>query len=667
MINFHLSSKKRALISNSTWDYYISNAGLAGNTGHSPADPITFAKLQTLTLADNYTIKFKRGEVFELGNFTISYNSITITDFGAGSLPIFTGSTDIGGQTWTSEGGGIYSTPLTIAPKWVFVNGTMAKYAETGWIPITARPNSTTITVSSATLNLYGSLVGAKIWGKEYNFRMNWEYTITAENKATGVLTVNAAYTGAVTLPINIVGQQQLISEDGEWFYDSTSQKLFYKSSSTPAGTDIRVTSYDNGINIASGKTGVIIENIALKHYYKHGINGYKNDNLIVSNVEISQIRNIGIFLDYDSDNVSIEDCTIHDIGNVGMSLGPLKNSLVRNNTVYNICVASNMGLPTPDNWSRMTGTGIHINWENYNGGATTKKQPYNVEISYNRVYNVGYVGVFYMGNNHLLKKNVIHDFLQKLNDGGGFHSIHRTAVGVSTRNCLLQHNIVYNGLGSSEGISGTVTSNAAGIYIDNGSDNITVDSNLCFDNTFGGIMANWDTKESHITNNICARNGNFQISIRENTNVSASPVWQYNIGNTMTGNVMVCSYNGQYAFKADSLNFLTTYNPFAGGGNSESNHYVNPYNFITMNLSGSNGALSNIRSKYGTDALSTEYANFKTYVSAPQALIDVEVKKNETDSTVLITPTNPSKDYAGNAISSANVDGFYGVVFLKN
>ena len=97
-------------------NYYLSNSGNDANSGTDPSSPWqTLNKLNSFkNLKPGDNVLFKRGDSF-YGSITLSNagttgNPITFSAYGTGKNPKITGYTTL--TNWTSEGNGIYSTPL---------------------------------------------------------------------------------------------------------------------------------------------------------------------------------------------------------------------------------------------------------------------------------------------------------------------------------------------------------------------------------------------------------------------------------------------------------------------------------------------------------------------------------------------------------------------------
>jgi hypothetical protein len=658
-------------LSTSIWDYYISNAGTSENTGSSPADPVTWEKFLTLNIDDDYSIKFNKGETFEIGDYTISNNNITITSYGTGATPILTGSENVGALTWTSEGSGIYSTTLTDTPKWLFVSGISAKYGETDWLPITAK-GTNTITVNS--LTGLSNVPGSKLRAKEWNFRMSYEYTVLSVSTNTITLDRNIDSGMSVNAPIKLMGQLQYVTENGEWFFDDATDKLYYKAVSTPAGSDIRICTKNNAFTITGD--GVTIDGIEFKHYYSETIDN-KGDNFTLENYSIHDIRGNGLRLRGNgttaSTNITITGGSFYRCGLNALAVEAVNGMTFNFNSVHDIGMETNYGYPIYAGKVKSGGDGISSDWDM--SIADTTGQDWIIED--NHFYNLGYIGVHMLGDFHEVRRNIIHNFCLRWNDGGGIQSFHRLPAngnsgGLSAKDYIIENNIVYDAIGSTDGFAGSNDIHAIGIYVDNGSDNFLIQNNTVFDCSYVGIMSNWNTRKTQIINNKVVNCDRALIKFRQDTGAAASPDFPNNNGNILTGNQLVCKSISQVCVEVESWNSVTTFNPFSSSGDSNNNIYVQPYSTTichyraTADGTPTNYTLATWRTKMGLDSTSSERTNYITYSNTTNANVEVQIEANEGTSNEVISIDSGFININGTTITGATIVPYDSVIYLK-
>jgi len=117
-----------------------------------------------------------------------------------------------------------------------------------------------------------------------------------------------------------------------------------------------------------------------------------------------------------------------------------------------------------------------------------------NATFEYNEILNTGLNGIYFYGDNVLVKNNFINNYCVTLDDGGGIYTYTGTG-GIMTTNGKIQGNICINGIGQ---VNGTNLANpdpdgrpAYGIYLDEQSKNIEMLDNTVAYNSSAGIMLN--------------------------------------------------------------------------------------------------------------------------------------------------------------------------------
>jgi parallel beta-helix repeat protein len=156
-----------------------------------------------------------------------------------------------------------------------------------------------------------------------------------------------------------------------------------------------------DGYNETDGKYYWIDGGSPISHVWS-GIYDYLHDNIVIKNLEIKHFRN-GIYLKGSVDdedrveNVTIENCTIHDIGTgptQGINLHYVCNSTIKGCEIYNItgtgtgCEAGGDGIFLYDGSNN---TFIYNNiYHNRKAGILIKMKPAFNNISYNELWENG-------------------------------------------------------------------------------------------------------------------------------------------------------------------------------------------------------------------------------------------------------------------------------------
>lgn len=140
------------------------------------------------------------------------------------------------------------------------------------------------------------------------------------------------------------------------------------------------------------------------------------------------------------------------------------------------------------------------------------------------------------------------------------------------------------------------------------------------------------------------------------------------NEGNISTGNIMACRSNIQFCHRAEVTDATVNYNPFNNGGSSNNNYYISPYiGRVAWHQDDISMTFSELKTRYSSDAASVTKNLYKTYVDQAQALIDVLLITNETDTAIVQSIGAGYTDVASNVITQVTVPAYGGFVALKS
>lgn len=645
------------------WTYLVSN--------EKRPHTITVEEFRKKKIKDGDKVYFERGQIYNWAEDNRGSNGYIVGSFGAGVDPKFYGSTVL--SSWTSEAGGYYSSPLATAPKWVAVNDVCARQGETDWIASTAVATGTTITGLAATLNAFNSVEAlannAKLRHKEFNFRLSYEHLVTGYNTGTGVLTIGAGGVvgGESGMPFKLYGQKQYATLEGDWWYDDTNNELWVKAAVSP--TNVRVITEDYAFKV-DGFSNVTFENIDFTQYFETAIDCPDAPNVTIQNVDIHDNRTNGIMFYGNNTTFTYDNFSLTRCGLNAVHIGAVTSGDINDGSITVIGEQDNIGWPFDTYWIKTGGTAICMFWDL--GESVT--QPTDVDITNVVMSDLGYIGVLFIGDNHSATESIAHDFCERWNDGGGFNTIHRNTLGTSTKNITLTRCHAYNGIGALDGITPDAQRfrHAIGFYVDNGSELITINECVSYNNSDRGINVNHDTQKTTITNCIVFGNTNSQIIYNQDTDALDSPVFPNNDGNVLTGNIIVGA-DLSYCVEAISFNGSGTYNPFSDSGDSDNNSYVRPYgNAVNASRSTILGAqtqynIADWRTHISDDASSTErYESTYRYKNPIKTRAEeVRIVTNETASTTTFNGTG-YHSITGSALgSSENIPAYSAVVYL--
>lgn len=641
---------------------YVSNLG--GGKGKYPNECITYEELRVRGIKSGDRIYLQRGEIVNFTELPIhNLNNILIDAFGTGADPILRGSTyNAGTQTFIDNGDGTWYIPYSGAIKWVAEDDTLLRLAESDWIAITSVPSSQVRRISAATLAGFSTIVGAKLIAKEFSFRGSEVLTVTASNTGTGDITFSGTLVGAAAgMPLKIYNQKQFMTVAGDWFYDSSAQRLYIKSTTTPTGRNIRIITEDTCFRITNSST-ITIDGIEIKHYCNHPLLIVKSGNVTVENSHIHASRGSGIrAYGNETTNLTLNNLELNNLGLRGVEHGGIQTFFYYYLNAYDIGLQLNIGYPFDA--SRTGGTAISPMAE-----PDAIKVPNFGTIEHCTLNNLGYQGMQLFGDGHQIRKNVIHDYCKEWSDGGAIHLFYANSLAASTKNVFIENNIIYNGIttGNLDGITSGAVDHVIGIYLDNGVNIITVNNNVVYNPGHFGIFGNAYTTEHILTNNIVTGGTEAQIQIRQDSAGNASFPFDLCQNCVMTGNILASPSVASRCFSLWNINNLSTFNPFSS---IDTNHYVAPYgtpvNERTQNNSTyTDMTLAQWQTYIGGDGSATARTNYKVTPDADDILIEV----NATDSAVTFNTPVGYSDYEGNAFSNpVSIPAWYGLIYFQN
>ncbi len=657
--------------------YYVSSGG-TGN-GLRMSTPMSVTSFASVSLQQFDKVYFNRGDSFNLTKYNITADDVTIGAYGSGADPIIYGSTSYTSATWTSESGGYYSTPLATAPKWVFKNGIEARQGESAWIPMTANTTGTTMTALAATLNAFNSvesLVGVKIRHKEFAFRLSYGHTATGYNTGTGVITIGAGGVvgGASGMPLKLYGQKQFSTLEGDWWYDDTNDKLWIKTVATPSGTNIRVCTEDSAFFVTGDRC--TITGLEFTQYYRAAVETTTANNLTLNNY-VHDIRTNGYWLSLNSSGYDISG-EIERCGLNGICMGAISDSSLHDLEIHEISdvtTQGNIGWPIDGAWLKTGGCAVACNFQT----GETDPLPDTITCTNLNFYNLGYCGLLMIGRNWTVTNSVIHDFCKSWVDGGGLYSVYQTAFGTGgSGNNLYEDCIVYNGIGNYAGIVGPDQSIAAGVYMDNGCNNIEVRNVTVYSCMFAGIFTNNNSEELKLYDCFLYNNGvgsiqsGANVVFHEAPDVTNDPNFLNNYKNVMEGCIIISDSSTQvYAVLSVSNgpSANASYNPFVSG-NCDNNIYISQYKFdlnnylfkhsVLMFSSHTTIAFAAWKTRISDDAASVLKGFYLDYTAPTLPIEDLYFYPNNTASPVFHDLTDGLyEDAAGSTVNDITSPAF--------
>jgi parallel beta-helix repeat protein len=350
--------------------------------------------------------------------------------------------------------------------------------------------------------------------------------------------------------------KMEALDTAGEFYFNSSQQKLYLWSVSLPTNNSVEASVYDYGINIENASY-IRISNISFRHQQVNGVNAGYNK----TNISIQQCRFNAIYLkaiDITAvDNVVIKDNIITDIYGKGIKAWDCKNIIVQNNTIKRVGLYP--GRATKD---EIGYTALEIEGEIDNGN-----------ISFNKLDSIGYCGLKFSINTRI-ENNLINNFCLTTDDGGATYTCIYDPSHPNSRGgtgCVLRNNIIQNGIGNIQATPDK-TCYANGIYMDDASGNALIQNNTVFNCAQAGIYLHNSINNTVRGNTLYNCHGALMSMIQDS--ISTTPV----ANNTIMKNILYSVDESSYPlvltnWENRNLDFAT----YAG------NYYCSPYNELSI------------------------------------------------------------------------------------
>ena len=476
-------------------NYYLSSSsGNDNNSGTSESSAWkTITKLNSIlgNLQAGDVIFFKRGDTFSgalnLKNSGVSGNPITFNAFGSGNKPIITGRIRI--SNWTNKGNNIWTATNTGTGNVtnMFINAipqNLSRYPKlsdtnNGYLTFTSHNGNSSIT--DPTLPNSPSFVG-----KQLVVRVNaWYFNRrTVQSQSGGTLTVSSNFnlTPKDNAGYFFQNDPSFCTTQGEWAYNSSSKLVTIYSSVDPNTLNIEVSGYDKIFNI-DGVNYITLNNLQ--------IDGSGTDSVYMNN----------------SNTIDIQNCDFLYAGENAITMNNTKNSTFSYNTINKSNSSGILQKRYCDNFNMVgntiTNVALHPGRDRAGTNpAAARLYGSNQLIQYNKMDNLGYIGIFFRGEGVDVKNNEVSNYCSVYEDGGGIYTFNGDSDSPVSVPSYVRNNIVRNS--SLKGHIGSPLSvpTAEGIYMDDGSRNVQILDNTVFDVAKSGIFL-------HNSDNITVKNNN--------------------------------------------------------------------------------------------------------------------------------------------------------------
>lgn len=559
--------------------YYVSfSAGNDNNTtaqAMNPATPWkTLSKINSLmsagTIANGDNVLLKAGDSW-FDTLQLS-KGINLNSYGTGAQPIITGFYTV--TSWTSLGNGIYESEAMPTPanvSMVTINGkpyAMGRFpnadaANGGYLTFEAHgsgyirdPTSRPAAITNSNYN------GATVVMRIGHFQMERSTISLISGDTIKYSPVTATpqdnYGYFIENDINTLDQL------GEWYYNPTTKKLDVYFPNGPAGFTVQVAAKNNLCEPRINNTSISnITFIGANQYCLYnnwgGVSGLTVTNckflyagsacfgltgragLVLTNDTFQYGLNLGISLTFHVDRPKITNCYVRDTG-------PFPGMYWRDGNIAN-----------------RYGNGICFLAQSWESPAY-----YGATILNNKVFNSGYMGIFFSGDSNIVKYNYVDTICTVLDDGGGIY--HGNFEAVQNKYEVIDSNQVFHALGNHYGTGNNTIDFGEGFYIDDNGINVKMRGNTSAHNADYGIYLH-NARKNTIQNNTVVDNGRFQLAFQDDH------IGSFAIdSNTVTNNTFF-SYNSGQAimYLAKESDVTADFSTFATWNN---NRYCAPFKF---------------------------------------------------------------------------------------
>ncbi len=541
--------------------YFSSNSGddnRSKKDAENPSTPWrTINKFNSFSddLKPGDIVLFKSGEVF-YGSLKLSANGtaskpITIGAYGSGSKPVITGLQALDG--WSPLGGGIYAkSNLSLKDNLNMVVFNDAVQPIGRWPKVNAPNNGYLInyqggfaSIRSKEISGAPNFIGGEVVMRKFQWLLD-RATITYQdptiiNYSSHVSPAHPSFTYNALDGHGFFFQNHVntLTTLGDWCYEPASKTLkMYFGSNNPDWFTVKVTNLETLVGL-SYCSYINFNNISFSGSNVNAFNIYYSTNIQINNCDInySGVNAINVTNSHTND-IKVQNSTITNTNNNAINGNNSPNWIIRNNIIRNTGTVRGMGISGDAQYNAIQYVGS------------------NSIVEYNEIRNTGYIGIHFIGDNAVIKNNVIDSFCMIKSDGGGIYTYGETG---SVRKII--GNIVSNGIGDLHGINVDLkhpySGQVHGIYMDGNSSYVTIDNNTCFSNAQSGLFLGSSTNIS-VINNLLYNNDVVQLRAIDSKGALSNINIKNNVFVARDTAQLVTSFqtNGQYNIGSVDYNY---------------------------------------------------------------------------------------------------------------
>ncbi|MGC9353560.1 MAG: right-handed parallel beta-helix repeat-containing protein, partial [Mariniphaga sp.] len=469
--------------------YYVSSStGNDANPGTSESSAWrSLDKVNSFTPKPGDQVLFKRGDswtgTLRVNGSGTSGSPIVYGAYGSGEKPKIYGSEKITG--WTRHSGNIYKAKVTNDINQLFIDGKRvqnARYPKDGYLYIDKVNSSTSITCN----DLNGSInySGSKMHTRTVQWRL-----ITSDiiSSSSTTLTVRSSpsygFSGGRAFFLN--NHLAFLTQAGEWYYDAATLTVYLwtPSGDTPANYEVRGSVLNNCV-YAVKRDYITLRDLALEQSKKNALHSNAVNYLVADNLTVDNPGSVGFYVT-NSRNLKVSNNYIR---------GAMGDGIYINNESIDWVGEA---VEIIDNEIRDVGVfdEIGIDGLGFCNGIFARIK--NAVVKFNKIFNNGYNGIQFYGQNTRVENNFIDGYCKTLNDGGGIY----TWVGessdrplpVNSRGSQILSNIILNGNDDGTGYLEVHNnqSGVRGIFTDLAAEGVLIEGNTIVRSSAQGIFYN--------------------------------------------------------------------------------------------------------------------------------------------------------------------------------
>jgi len=477
--------------------YHVAQSGLDANSpaqAGSPSTPWrTFAPLAGATLQPGDSILVRRGDTIR-ATLTIARSGtaslpIVVAAYGDGAArPVVAGSDTVAG--WTRLAGDHWTArvPASMVSR-VLEHGEAlanARWPDTGWVVSSAFEGDSAVVAPVGAANWVGAsaLLRTAHWTLEV-------HKVLAQQGDR--LSLQGSFRNAPEAGVRLflTNHPSALARPGTWAFVESDSTLHWFGPD-PRARRLEASVRARGLDLA-GASWVRVEGLEV----------------LGAGREAVFVKGTG---------VRVTDCRLVYPGLVGVSING-KTALVSRTEVVG---AGNGAVVANGTGVRVEGSHVHRTarlddlgplgmGDGCCGGRAIDITGDSLVVRRNRVDSTGYIGVGFRGRYALVEENDIAHSCTTTDDCGGIYTYVGNYDSAGSAGTVIRRNLVRDAVGAPSGVTDPWDA-AQGIYLDDGSHDIRVDSNTCIGNDRGIFLHN--TRRVVARGNLLARSRTTPIGL---------------------------------------------------------------------------------------------------------------------------------------------------------